>query len=139
MRAFGLLVLDFKLPDGTGMDVLRELANADVFPANVAVSGEVGPEESFQLAQRGVRCFLRKPFGFREINAAIEQALHERPDSTPMLRSAVGHQPIKEFEGDVRRTMVAEALARTNGSIRAAAALLGISRQLLSHIVRNDR
>jgi DNA-binding NtrC family response regulator len=131
-----LVLLDFKLPDGTGLDVLTLLAQLPVQASVVAVSGEAGPEETFTLAQRGVRCFLRKPFRLEDVRAAIDEAVDTAPDLLPELRGNVGRRGIRDVEADVRRAMVAEALAKSGGSVRGAAALLGISRQHLQHILK---
>jgi two-component system, response regulator RegA len=135
-RQPGLVVLDFKLPDGTGLDVLNLLGPRSPQPVVIAVSGEATPEDSFRLARAGVRCFLRKPFGLERIRAALEEALDTSPDPLVEVRAVVGHKGIKELEFEVRRTMVSEALAKSGGSVRGAAALLGISRQLLQHILK---
>lgn len=131
-----LVVLDFKLPDGTGLDVLRVLAPRSPQPVVVAVSGEATPEESFRLARAGVRCFLRKPFGLEAVRSALDEALDTSPDPMVEVRGVVGHKGIKELEFEVRKAMVSEALAKSGGSVRGAAALLGISRQLLQHILK---
>lgn len=132
----GLVVLDFKLPDGTGLDVLHLLGPRSPQPVVIAVSGEATPEDSFRLARAGVRCFLRKPLGLDAIRAALDEALDTSPDPMVEVRGAVGHIGIKELEFEVRRAMVSEALAKSGGSVRGAAALLGISRQLLQHILK---
>lgn len=132
-----LVILDFMLPDGTGLDVLAALAPLRPQPVVVAISGEAGPEESFQLARAGVRCFLRKPFRLQQVRAAVEEAMDATPDPTVEARAAVGKVAIKDLEAEIRRAMVGEALARSGGSVRGAAALLGISRQLLQHILKS--
>jgi DNA-binding NtrC family response regulator len=53
-----------------------------------------------------------------------------------MVREGVGQMGVREAELVVRRTMVAEALARSGGNRRAAARMLGVSRQHLQHILR---
>jgi DNA-binding NtrC family response regulator len=53
-----------------------------------------------------------------------------------LLRSSVGRVGVRELMAAARRVMVAEALARTGGNRRAAARLLGVSRQTLQHMVR---
>lgn len=133
---FGLVLLDFKLPDGTGLGVLSQLEQLATQAPVVAISGEATPEDTFLLARKGVRCFLRKPFGLEQLRAAVAEALDTAPDPLPELRATVGHRNIRDVEADVRRALVAEALAKTNGSVRGAAALLGISRQHLQHILK---
>jgi DNA-binding NtrC family response regulator len=133
---FDLVVLDVALPDGRAVDVLEIVARSVPAPQVVAMSGAAGPDESFELATLGVRAFLKKPLVLTELEAAVRRALSEPPDLVPHLRSSVGLKPIRSVEESVRATMVDEALARGGGSRRSAAKLLGISRQLLQHILR---
>jgi len=134
-----LLVLDVELPDGDAFDVLREASELPAAPVVIAMSGVAGPSESFRLAQLGVRSYLTKPLRLEALELAIDEALHMPPDMTPHVRAQVGHVPVRELERHVRRTMVAEALARAGGSRRGAARLLHVSRQLLQHMLRSTR
>jgi len=133
-----LIVLDVALPDGRAIDVLRAVAEHSPTPRILAVSGAAGPDESFALAERGVRAYLNKPINLEELEAAVGRVMSEPPDLAPHLKSAVGLVPIKSVEQTVRSTMVSEALARGGGSRRAAARVLSISRQLLQHILRKS-
>lgn len=130
-----LLVLDFKLPDGDARDLLRRLASHSPAPSTVAMSAFATADESFALGQLGVRAFLQKPFDAARLEAALRQAL-TAPDLTPHLREAVGRASLEEIEENVRRTMMSEAMSRTQGSRRAAARLLGVSRQFVQHVMR---
>jgi len=133
-----LLLLDVALPDGRASDVLSWVEKHCPTAQVVAMSGAAGPEESFGLAERGVRAYLTKPLRLDEVEAAVERALSSPADLTARLRSRVGMVPIRAVESDVRSTMVREALRREHGSRRGAARLLGISRQLLQHILRKN-
>jgi two-component system, response regulator RegA len=132
----GLLLLDVALPDGRALDVLRAVAQLSPTPRIIAMSGAAGPDESFALAERGVRAYLSKPINLAELEAAVDRVSSQPPDLAPALKSSVGLVPIKRIEQTVRATMVKEALARGGGSRRAAARVLSISRQLLQHILR---
>ncbi len=131
-----LLLLDVALPDGRALDVLSVVEGLSPTPRVVAVSGAAGPDESFRLAERGVRAYLKKPFSLEELETAVDRALSQPPDLAPHLKGAVGLIPIKSVEETVRKTMVPEALARAKGNRRVAARVLSISRQLLQHILR---
>jgi DNA-binding NtrC family response regulator len=131
-----LVVLDVMLPDGDAFDVLDAAHALDAFPVIVAMSGAAGPDQSFRLAQRGVRAFLPKPLDLDTIDRVLDEALASGPDIVPIVRAAVGHAPVREVEAVVRRTMVNEALGRTRGSKNGAAKILRVSRQLLQHMVR---
>jgi len=131
-----LVVTDVILPDGDALDVLTLLADGEGMPCAIAISGEATPDQSFELARRGVRIYLSKPLSLERLEAAVERALTSPPDLRPQLRQVVGHAPLHVVEGEIREVMVDEAMARTRGSRRAAARLLGISRQLLQHVLR---
>ena len=131
-----LLLLDVALPDGRALDVLEVVKRISPSPCVLAISGAAGPDESFELGARGVRAYLKKPLNLEELEAAVNRALSEPPDLTPHVKSAVGRTPIRGVEEGVRDTMVREALARGKGNRREASRMLGISRQLLQHILR---
>lgn len=133
------MVLDFQLPDGDGLDVLRLIADSGPLPAVVAISGAAEPGETFRLAQLGVRAFVPKPIQAEALQRALGVALDTAPDVVPIVRAAVGHAGIREVESLVRATMVSEALARVRGSRKAAARLLAASRQFLQHVLKKNR
>jgi DNA-binding NtrC family response regulator len=131
-----LVLLDVALPDGSAFDVLAALTSVEPRPMVVAMSGTARPDETFRLAQLGVRHYLRKPFTLAELQAAVTLARTTPADVTPHVRNLVGLRPIHDVEEEIRRTMLQEALARAGGSRRGAARLLAISRQLLQHMLR---
>lgn len=133
-----LLLLDLVLPDGDAFDVLALLERRYPLPRIVAMSGVASPEQSFRLAQLGVRAFLVKPFDSAELRAAVDEALRAQPDLQLHVRQVVGKRSLREVESEVRGTMLREALAR-GGSRRGASRLLGVSRQLVQHIIRKAR
>jgi DNA-binding NarL/FixJ family response regulator len=133
------MLLDVCLPDGTALDLLRAFPSTRPRPCVVAMSGAARPEQSFELALSGVRHFLPKPVdSAEEVLAILRRAGSEPPDLAPQLRATVGLRPVQEVEAEVRRVMVGEALARV-GTVRGAARLLAVSRQLLQHIRRGLR
>lgn len=131
-----LLILDYKLPDGDACDVLDRVLARSPSPVVIAISGEAGPEEAFDLAQRGVRSFLSKPLTLDELEQAIAIAIDRAPSLSPHVRQLVGHQSLAGVTAEVRAAMIDEALARTSGNTRGAARLLETSRQLLQYLRR---
>lgn len=135
-QAPDLVMLDFSLPDGTALDLIDELNAIRPQPLVIGISGTAQPEQAFQLAQRGVRAFVSKPFDRHDIEQAIRTARSAPTDIAPHVRSLVGHQPVKRVEQLVRSSMLEEALARSAGNRRSAARLLHVSRQVLQHMLR---
>jgi DNA-binding NtrC family response regulator len=131
-----LLLLDFALPDGDAIDLMVAAEACSPVPICIAMSGAASPNDTFALAQLGVRAFLPKPIHLDALNAVLDDVLSSGPDVTPHVRALTGHRPIKDVEEQVRSTMVKEALARSGGNRRAAARMLAISRQMLQHILR---
>ena len=69
-----VILLDVSLPDGTAFDVLREVAAIEPQPIVIAMSGSARADESFRLAQLGVRWYLPKPFTLDQLQAALSQS-----------------------------------------------------------------
>jgi two-component system response regulator RegA len=134
-----LLLLDLTLPDGNAFDVLDAVRRKGPMPVIVAMSGTSSPLDAFRLAQLGIVDFLTKPFGTDELRVVIERALSEPRNLDPHLRNVVGHRSVLDVEAQLRSTMLEEALARSGGSRTRAAALLGVSRQLLQFMLRKRK
>ena len=134
--AFDGILLDVCLPDGQAEALLAELQSRQPFPVVVAISGGARPEETFRLAELGVRAFVPKPLDLAGLEDVWARVLSTPPDLGPHVKGTVGQRPLSDVESDVRKVMVTEALARAEGSRRGAARLLQVSRQLLQHIVR---
>ncbi len=130
------VLLDYALPDGEAEALLPELRAVEPLPHLIAVSGSANPEQAFRLAQHGVRAFLSKPLDLARLEAIWTETLSRPPDLTAALRASVGGAPLHDVEEVVRGTLVDEAMARSGGSVRGAARLLGVSRQLLQQILR---
>jgi two-component system, response regulator RegA len=131
-----LVLLDVELGDGTALDVMQAILGGETVPLVVAMSGAAKPEQTFDLAQFGVRSFVPKPLNLQRLDAALDDAIARAPDLRAQLRAAVGQRPIHELEEEVRVTMLREALARAKGSRRGAAKLLQVSRQVIQHMLR---
>lgn len=131
-----LVLLDYKLPDGNAREIIQQLADLSPWPTFVVISGQAEPLDTFQLAELGVHAYVQKPMTPASLDAALKRAATPPVGLTPALRRAVGHIGVREVEHLARRTMVQEALARARGSRSGAARLLGMSRQLLQHVIR---
>jgi DNA-binding response OmpR family regulator len=94
-RAFDIAVLDMRLPDLSGLDVLKQLAElptpATAAPtASIVVTGlldETNLEHAFAL---GAQDYLLKPFRSRELLARIQAAQRRRGGECPAAPSAFG-------------------------------------------------
>lgn len=73
----GLILLDNRLPDATGGEVLQQLISTDVtagIPV-VILSGDSGQSTVAQLLDEGAAGFLAKPFTVPEFVATLDRFL----------------------------------------------------------------
>jgi len=77
-EAFDLVILDLRMPDISGHEVM-DYMNLHQMDANVIVtSGDVGIEAAIGALRRGAYDYLRKPYPREELIKAVQNALHQR-------------------------------------------------------------
>ena len=80
-RSFDLLIIDFLMPDRTGMDVLRELASSTPEterPAVVMMTAHGSIESAVEAMKLGARDYLQKPFEVEELLVLTRRALEDQ-------------------------------------------------------------
>ena len=157
-----LLLLDLSLPDASGLDVLREIREADGIDSRfdprlpvIVLSGRSGDTDRVRGLDSGADDYLTKPFVYSELRARIGAVLrrHSYPQEGPIrigdlvvdphrYRVTVGGRPIslskKEFAllrvlaGEPARVFTKDELLRQIWGFRH----LGTSRTLDSHACR---
>lgn len=73
-----LVIMDVRLPDGSGVEVAEAARKIEPAPMVVAISGAASAAEAFELARAGVRAFVPKPFSQGEFVRRIGWALEAR-------------------------------------------------------------
>ena len=135
-----LVITDINLRAGSGIEIAQAAAKMHPAPPVIAITGAATPEEAFQLGRMGVGAIVTKPFRPAELRAVVDQLEPPEPDVLDgFVRRIVGAEPMPELIDAVRRSMVVEALARTNNNKVQAASLLGISRQHLQKILERGK
>ena len=76
-RHYDLILLDHRLPDGSGLSVLDWLAENQRDDAVVMLSGEDGIDVAIGALRRGADDFLRKPYHLAQIQHTVDKALHK--------------------------------------------------------------
>jgi len=131
-----VVIVDVALPDGQALPIVDEAVRMRPAAAVIAMSGQASAEEAFQLARSGARRYLRKPISLEELTRSVEEALADRPNLDAFVAAHVGNTPLREVQGEVRRVMIEQALAKANNSRSGAARLLDLTRQAVQQIVR---
>lgn len=89
-----LIILDLGLPDGDGMDFLRDLRGWSTVPV-IVLSARVGEQDKIEALDAGADDYLTKPFGVGELLARVRAASRRRREA------GAGVGAIFEF-GDVK-------------------------------------
>ncbi len=77
-QVFHVIFLDVVLPDGSGLDVIRELMSLAYRPEIVIITGQNDPGGAELALEKGVFDYLKKPFGINELRLACSRALEFR-------------------------------------------------------------
>ena len=89
-----LIILDLGMPDGDGMEFLRDLRGWSNVPV-IVLSARVGEQDKIEALDAGADDYLTKPFGVGELLARVRAASRRRRDAGASLGA------IFEF-GDVK-------------------------------------
>ena len=71
-------VIDIGLPDGSGLDLVGMFAAKDPNIRVIVVTAKDGEHLAEEAKKRGAVSFIQKPYGFRDLLAAVNAAL-QRP------------------------------------------------------------
>jgi two-component system, OmpR family, KDP operon response regulator KdpE len=127
-----LVILDLGLPDGNGIDLIRDLRGWSQIPV-IVLSARAGETDKIEALDAGADDYLTKPFGVGELLARVRAAQRRR--------SAAGStgKPSVRF-GDVEVDLTArivhkggEAVHLTPIEYRLLALLIGSAGRVLTH------
>jgi len=87
-----LFLFDMRLPDGSGIDLLRELQTADNGAPAVMISGHATIADAVEATRAGAFDFLEKPLGRDRVMVAVRNALEQGTlrQENRRLKEAVG-------------------------------------------------
>jgi DNA-binding NtrC family response regulator len=93
-RSFDLLIIDFLMPDRTGLEVIRELVASSPEaerPAMVMMTAHGTIESAVEAMKLGARDYLQKPFDVEELLVVTRRALEDQRARTG-LRYLLGER-----------------------------------------------
>ena len=72
-----LVLLDIKLPDGSGIDILQRIRDVSTDVAVIMITAEGTVETAVQAMKLGAYDYISKPFNLSEMQVVIERALEK--------------------------------------------------------------
>ncbi|MDE3197807.1 MAG: sigma-54-dependent Fis family transcriptional regulator, partial [Acidobacteriota bacterium] len=87
-----LFLLDVRLPDASGIDLLRELQSADTPAPVIMISGHATISDAVEATRAGAFDFLEKPLGRDRVMVAVKNALEQGSlkQENKRLKEAIG-------------------------------------------------
>jgi two-component system nitrogen regulation response regulator NtrX len=87
-----LFLLDVRLPDASGIDLLRELQTAETPAPVIMISGHATIADAVQATRAGAFDFLEKPLGRDRVMVAVKNALEQGSlkQENKRLKEAIG-------------------------------------------------
>jgi two-component system repressor protein LuxO len=79
---FGLMILDVRLPDGNGLDLLREMAEEDRLVPTIVLTGQGSVKTAVDAMHLGAMDFIVKPCSPKKLREACEATLARRQKAT---------------------------------------------------------
>ncbi len=73
--AYQLLITDMRLPDGTGLDLLRRIEEAGRGEKGIVITAYGSPENAVEALKAGAYDYLTKPVDLRQFRAVVASAL----------------------------------------------------------------
>jgi two-component system response regulator RegA len=117
-----MAVVDLRLPDRSGLDVVRDLKAIDASTAIVVLTGYGSIATALESVRLGAVHYLTKPTDADRILAAFQHGLASRPRDLPIEPPSLA---------DVEWEHVNRVLTDCDGNVSEAARRLGIHRRSL--------
>lgn len=153
--AFDLVLTDVRMPEMTGLDLLRAVAELEAPPAVIVMTAYATVEDAVAAMRAGALDYLMKPFSAEQVHSAIERALARRaalrpaadirpsaggPAPLPGRRGVANPHPLIAEDPAMREVVAfAEAVADSEATILITGES-GVGKEVLArHIHRRSR
>ncbi|OYU44584.1 MAG: two-component system response regulator KdpE [Burkholderiales bacterium PBB4] len=127
-----LLIVDLGLPDGDGVDLIRDVRTWSNVPI-IVLSARTHETDKIDALDAGADDYLTKPFGVGELMARVRATLR-RPRSASTLSTHDAHAPDAVFRfGEVEVNRIARIVRRAGSEVH----LTPLEYRLLTVLVAN--
>lgn len=97
-RIVDLILLDIKLPDMNGLDVLKKIREIDSDPIVIMMTAYADVQTAVAAMKAGAYDYINKPFDIDELRLAIKKALETKELRGEVLRLRTKHRDKEEGE-----------------------------------------
>lgn len=132
---FDLILINADMPEGA-LELVDAAFTMRQSPIIIVTGTAPDPQCVFELAKAGAHAYLVPPVSAAMVHASL-RAFSVSSYLVRLVRPLVGHLGMKEIQTRVRQALLLDALARSNGSRRSAAQLLGVTRPAIQKWLRS--
>ena len=91
-RSYHLLITDMRLPDGTGLDLLRRLESEARGEKGIVITAYGSAENAVEALKSGAYDYLTKPVDLKQFRAVVSSALGRKPaEEAQALPTGLAH------------------------------------------------
>ncbi len=123
-RSFSAVITDMRLPDGTGLDLLRRLEEHGRREKAIVITAYGSAENAVEALKAGAYDYLTKPVDLRQFRAVVASAIGRAPPSPPSIDPASlasqGAAAPSPAAAKAARVEAAPAGAKAGGVVAAA-------------------
>lgn len=87
-RSYSVVITDMRLPDGSGLDLLRRLEAADRGEKTIVITAYGSAENAVEALKAGAFDYLTKPVDLRQFRGVVASALGRAPQAGPLVKPA---------------------------------------------------
>jgi PAS domain S-box-containing protein len=84
-QSVDLVLLDLKLPDGEGLDVLQEIRKVDEDLPVIVLTGHAAVESAVRAMKLGAQDYLEKPINLAQLSASVAEVLSSARRRAPAV------------------------------------------------------
>lgn len=118
--SFECILLDIRLPDGSGLELLKSLSEAGLASRVIMISGEGTVSDAFRATQMGAFDYIEKPFGEERIIVSVARCLDFNRltlDKEKLQQIVNGQELIGEHPKIAELHKLIRRVAPTNGRV----------------------
>ena len=139
-RDFDLLITDMRLPDGTGLELLRDIVESGRREKTIVITAYGSAENAVEALKAGAYDYLTKPVDLRQFRAAVTSALGKpQRGNAPLPATPKRERPAEVAEAALPRRPWFDRLAgRSAAMVQVRALIEKVARSMAPVLVQGE-